>query len=187
MKMDGAPEVERLFLALPLPAAARAALARLAEPINGVVWGPPGQLHLTLRFLGDVDAATRTTIEERLAAVRVEPFLLPLTGTGAFPPQGTPRTVWVGTGAGHPRLFQLRQRLDDALLAAGLALDVRTFIPHVTLARCRPEAAGIVAWLRRHRDLEGPPVRVDCFELCASELLPAGAVHTVKRRFPLAN
>jgi 2'-5' RNA ligase len=185
--MDEAHSTDRLFLALPLPAAARAVLARLAEPLNGVAWVPPGQLHLTLRFLGDIDAATRTTIEERLASVRVAPFLLPLAGVGAFPPQGAPRTVWAGTGAGHPRLFQLRQRLDDALLAAGLALDVRTFIPHVTLARCRPDAAGVTAWLRRHRDLEGPPVRVDCFDLCASELRPAGAVHTVKRRFPLAN
>ena len=44
--------------------------------------------------------------------------------------------------------------------------------------RCRPDAAGPAAWLRRHRDLEGPPVRVDCLELCASELHPAGAVHT---------
>lgn len=186
MSVDVAPASERLFLALPLPTPARAELARLAEPLEGVAWGPPGQFHLTLRFLGEVDAPTRTAIEERLAAVRVEPFLLPLAGVGAFPPQGAPRTVWAGTGAGHPRLFQLRQRLDDALLAAGLTLDVRTFLPHVTLARCRPEAAGVAAWLRRHRDLEGPPVRVDCFELCASELLPAGAVHTVKRRFPLA-
>lgn len=187
MTDGGAHASERLFLSLPLPAAARAALSRLAEPLHGIAWVPPGRLHLTLRFLGDLDAAAKAVVEERLAAIQVEPFLLPLSGVGAFPPQGPPHTVWTGTGAGHPRLFQLRQRLDDALLSAGLPLDVRTFIPHVTLGRCGPEAASVAAWLRRHRDFEGPPIRVDCFELCASELRPAGAAHTLKRRFPLAN
>ena len=180
-------ESERLFIAVTLPGSLRALLASLAQPLHGVNWTRPEQLHLTLRFLGEVPAEQLEPMIARLEAVRVAPFVLPLEGVGAFPPNRPPRVLWAGIGQGHPRLFQLRQRLDDALLASGLALDVRTFHPHVTLARC-PENAGAAAaqWLHARRDFVGPEFRVDAFHLYASELRPSGAVHTLRRHFPLA-
>jgi RNA 2',3'-cyclic 3'-phosphodiesterase len=179
--------VERLFIAITLPDPVREALAALAQPLPGVSWTQPGQLHLTLRFLGDVPTTTTEAIQAKLKTVCVEPFVLPVEGVGTFPPNRPPRVVWVGTGAGHPRLFQLRQRLDDALLATGLDLDVRTFHPHATLARCQENAGPAVAhWLHTHRAFEAPPLRVEAFDLYASELRPSGAVHTLKQRFPLA-
>ena len=95
--------------------------------------------------------------------------------------------LWVGVGQGHPRLHQLRQRIDDALLGAGLALDVRSFQPHATLARVRAGAApgAVHQFLRRHRDFEAAPFRAEAFRLYASELKPAGAVHTVRREYAL--
>lgn len=181
-------ETERLFIALPLPIPVRTALAALARPLAGVTWTKPEQLHLTLRFLGDVPVSQHKAMIERLSALRVASFILPIEGLGTFPTKAPPRILWAGVGKGHPRLFQLRQRLDDALLAAGLALDLRTFHPHATLARCREDAAPAVAgWLRAHRDFEAPPFQVGSFELYASTLGPAGAVHTLKHRFPLAN
>jgi len=178
---------ERLFIALTLPEPVRAALVALAEPLPHVAWTRPEQLHLTLRFLGDVPVAQIESMAARLAAVRVEPFLLPVESVGAFPPKRPPRILWAGIGAGHPRLHQLRQRIDDALLAAALDLDVRTFHPHVTLARCPETAAPSVGrWLRRHADFAAPPFRVDAFGLWSSELQPTGAVHKLKQRFPLA-
>ena len=177
---------ERLFVALPLPAPVRDMLAALAEPLPGVNWTPPEQLHVTLRFLGDVNTATMQAMAERLATVRVSPFILPIEGLGTFPPNRPPRVLWIGLGSGHPRLFQLRQRLDDALLATGLQLDVRTFHPHITLARCTEDAAPAVThWMHKHRAVAPPPFRVESFDLYASELRPAGAVHTLKQRFPL--
>jgi len=177
---------ERLFIALALPEPVRAALAAVAKPLPGVAWTRPAQLHLTLRFLGDVPTEQIEPIAERLATVHVEPFLLPVGGLGSFPQKRPTRVVWAGIGAGHPRLHQLRQRIDDALLAAGLDLDVRIFQPHVTLARC-PEtaAANVSRWLRTHEEFEAPPFRVEAFDLCASELRPEGAVRTLKQRFPL--
>jgi len=87
----------------------------------------------------------------------------------------------VGVGSGHPHLFQLRQRLDDALLAAGADLDVRHFQPHLTLARCAAGSAGVVStWLRT------APLRVNAFDLCKSRLSAQGAEHTLRRRYPLA-
>jgi RNA 2',3'-cyclic 3'-phosphodiesterase len=179
---------ERLFIAIPLPASLRAELAALYEPISGVAWTPPEQLHLTLRFLGEVERPLAETAEAALGAVRVEAFVLPVGGIGAFPPRGAPRVLWVGVGRGHPRLHQLRQQIDDTLLGTGLALDVRRFEPHATLGRVRAEAApgAVSQFLRRHREFETAPFRADAFRLCASELRPAGAVHRVKREFALA-
>lgn len=179
---------ERLFVAIPLPDSLREELAALYAPLTGVAWTRPDQLHLTLRFLGDVEPALAAAAAQALERVRVEPFALPLAGAGAFPPRGAPRVLWVGVGRGHPRLHQLRQGIDDALLGAGLALDVRLFQPHATLARVRADAApgAVRQFLRRQRDFEAAPFRVEGFRLYASELKPAGAVHTVKREYALA-
>jgi 2'-5' RNA ligase len=178
---------ERLFVALTLPPAVRSALAALPAPMTGVHWTRPEQFHVTLRFLGDVTAEQRQRIVERLGRVQVTSFVLPVEGLGTFPPPGRPpRVIWVGTGSGHPRLFQLRQRLDDALLSAGLDLDVRTFHPHITLARCTENAGPAVAeWCHAQRDFTAPPFRVGSFDLYASELLPTGAVHSLRASFPL--
>lgn len=178
---------ERLFIAFTLPDPVRDVLAALAQPIAGVNWTRPEQLHVTLRFLGDVPEAQIEPMIARLATVQVAPFILPIERTGSFPPGRPPRVLWAGVGSGHPRLFQLRQRLDDAVLASGLPLDVRTFHPHVTLARCTENAAAsALRWLAARKEFTAPPFRVEAFDLYASDLRPEGAVHTLRRRFPLS-
>jgi 2'-5' RNA ligase len=180
------PSTNRLFVALTLPPAVRDVLAAEAQTLPDVSWTRPEQLHVTLRFLGETPEEQSDALRERLRGVRVAPFILPLEGVGTFPPNRPPRVLWIGTGAGHPRLFQLRQRIDDALLAAGLQLDLRTFHPHVTLARMTETPAKPIAhWLHTHRDFAAPPFRVDAFDLYASDLQPGGAVHTLVERFPL--
>ena len=178
---------ERLFLAIALPAPVREQLTALYQPVRGIVWTRPEQVHLTLRFLGDVEVALEAAVEEALARAAVEPFVLPVAGVGTFPPRGPARVLWVGVGQGHPRLYQLRQQIDDGLLAAGLPLDVRFFQPHITLGRVKegvPPGA-VAQFLKRHRDFEAAPIRAESFRLYASTLHPAGAVHVLKREFPL--
>ncbi len=177
----------RLFIALPLPEPIRAEIETLLSPrLPDVGWTRPEQLHLTLRFLGDVDSARIEELETALARVRVEPFVLPVEGVGAFPPDRPPRVLWVGVGRGHPRLHQLRQRIDDTILQAGHPLDVKTFSPHITLGRCDPPGGGHVRrWLEQHREFAAAPFRVSSFELLSSELRPAGPVHTSLRHFSL--
>ncbi len=183
---DPPRDSERLFVAVPLPDPVRDELSGLAEPLRGVSWTRPAQLHLTLRFIGEVPAGMIERIEERLASIRVESFIIPVEGVGAFPPKGPPRVIWAGVGLGHPHLFQLRQRMDDALLAAGIDLDVRSFQPHITLARCAGGAAPAASpWLRRHREFSTAPFRVRVFDLCLSRLSPQGAEHVLRRRYPL--
>ncbi len=184
---DSQQPVERLFVALPLPDWLRTELEGLSEPLRGVAWTRPAQLHLTLRFLGDTPTDRTLRIEESLASIRVGSFILPIEGVGGFPPKGPPRVIWVGVGSGHPHLFQLRQRLDDALLAAGVDLDVRHFQPHLTLARCAEGSAGAVStWLRKHSGFGSAPFRVTSFDLCSSRLAAQGAEHALRRRYPLA-
>ena len=177
----------RHFIALPLPDEARRVLAGLTTDLPGFAWTPPEQLHVTLRFLGELDADRCAALDSALGAIRVAPFLLPLAGVGAFPPRGHPTVLWAGLGRGHPLLFQLRQRLDDSLLALGLNLDLRTFHPHVTLARLRPDAAPVAAehYVKRHRDFAGPEFRVTRFTHYSSVLQPGGPLYTVEREFPL--
>lgn len=179
---------ERLFVAILPPPVVCAQLGALAEPLEGLCWVPEGNLHLTLRFLGDTAPERRERIEEALARVRVEPFILPVGGVGTFPPRGPLKVLWAGLGDAHPRLFQLRQRVDDALLSVDMTLDVRHFHPHLTLARIErdPDARGLERLLRRHRDFEGSPFLVDAFHLFSSELRPASPpIHRPLRRFAL--
>ena len=179
-------EAQRLFVAVPLPEGVRQVLETLPEKVAGVTWSNPAQWHLTLRFLGNVGVETRDALVTRLEAIRVEPFVLPIEGVGTFPPKARARVIWVGTGAGHPRLHQLRQKIDDAAIAAGREFDVRTFHPHVTLARCNDDTGpGLAQWLHSHRAFEAPPFRVDAFGLYRSELKASGAVHTLVARIPL--
>jgi 2'-5' RNA ligase len=181
-----APRPQRLFIAIPLPDALRLELARLEEPLRGVSWVPGRQIHLTLRFLGDVDPARAEALAGALGSVRVESFILPVEGVGAFPPRGPAQVIWAGVGSGHPHLFQLRQRADDAVLAAGVNLDVRHFLPHVTLGRCgKGGAPAALSWLHRHAGFSAAPFRVREFDLCSSRLTPAGAEHALVRRYPL--
>lgn len=176
----------RLFVALPLPEPVRALLASLAAPLPNVRWTPPDQLHVTMRFLGETDSSRIEPLLEHLSRIQVEPFLLPVEGVGAFPPKRPPRVLWAGTGNGHPRLHQLRKQIDEALLSANVDFDLRTFHPHITLARCGEDAPAAAHWLHTHRDFEGPPFRVDAFDLVSSELTPAGALHHVIERLPIA-
>ena len=179
---------QRLFVALALPPVVRAELAALAEAIDGVRWVPEDNLHLTLRFLGDTETEVADRLIAALARVRVEPFVLPVAGVGVFPPRGPAKVVWAGLGAAHPRLFQLRQRVDDALLTVLPALDVRHFHPHLTLARLEAthDAKALARWYHRQRALEAPPFRVEAVHLYASEARPAAppAYHVVAT-FPL--
>jgi 2'-5' RNA ligase len=182
-------KTSRMFVAIALPAPVGASLDALVAPLDGVTWASRAQRHLTLRFLGDVSDEKVESITAHLAAVRVEPFVLPIEDVGAFPPKAPPRVLWIGVGRGHPRLHQLRQRVDDALLAPGLLdLDVRAFHPHVTLARCGTAAGAkpVAKWLLAHEGFAAPPFRVDAFGLYASQLEPDGARHTLVRQFALA-
>lgn len=179
----------RLFVALVPPATVQTELAELATPLDGVRWTPAGNLHLTLRFIGETDSEKQARFEEALARVRVEPFILPVGGVGMFTGRGPPRVLWAGVGSGHTRLYQLRKQVDEALLAVDTGLPMPGFHAHFTLARLDPdhEPKALAQFVERHADFEAPPFRVAEFQLLASELRPGRPpVYRLVRSFPLA-
>jgi 2'-5' RNA ligase len=170
---------KRLFVSIELPRAISERFAELDPHLRGVRWLAPEQMHLTLSFLGNVSEEVAEHLKENLAAIDWKAFFLPLTGFGAFPGKGRPNVIWVGVGRGHPHLFQLHKRVQEAALAAGLEPDLRSFHPHVTVARCRdvsPEA--VRPFLKAHADFDAGLIHVESFCLNSSELTPAGSVYT---------
>jgi 2'-5' RNA ligase len=153
-------ETQRLFIAVPLGAAALEAVAGLVAALRagdeagrpagpggggrpGLRWVRPEGLHLTLRFLGPTprsrtDAAT-AALED--AARGLGPFVVRIAGAGAFPRLSAPRVLWLGIAEGADRLAHLAGRLDDRLVRAGWPAEDRPFDAHLTLARANDVVA----------------------------------------------
>jgi 2'-5' RNA ligase len=175
--------LKRLFIGLKLPPSCKAALLALDPHLSGLRWLPAEQLHLTLSFLGDVDALGEERLRDALHTVRVPPFILPLRGIGTFNKRGHPSVVWVGVGTGHPHLFALHRRIQDAVIRAGLEPDLKPFHPHVTVARAKGITREMLQpFLRRHGEDELGLFRVMGFELYSSVLATEGATHHLEMR-----
>ena len=135
----------RAFIAVDISADARNALAetisRLKERgVSGVRWVRPEGVHLTLKFLGDIDPALVDGILETLerAARGTGPLSLSLSGIGGFPSASSPRVIWAGLEGDLDALRKLQGRIDHELsLAGGFPEERRAFSPHLTLGRMR--------------------------------------------------
>ena len=157
-------------------------LMGLDPRIRGVRWLPAEQLHLTMSFIGQVEAQLQERLRAALATVRVPPFFLPIQGVGAFGGE-RPTTVWAGIGRGHPHLFALHKHIQDAILQSGLEPDLRPFHPHITLGRVKDVPRETLRpFLRRHEDTEFDLWQVTGFILFSSVLSHEGATYTVEMR-----
>lgn len=174
----------RLFIALPLPAPVKTLFQDLSEPREGVRWIQASQMHLTLRFIGEVDEVTTKVLIDALGSVRAPAFGLHLHGLGLFPGRRRPRVLWVGAEAGALR--PLQAAVVRAVAPWCPPAGEGPFRPHITLARLnRPDGAWLDAFLRRHASFDAGTVPVTAFHLYASTLLAAGAVHHRLAAFPL--
>ena len=170
---------KRLFVAIDLPESTKHLLVDLDPQIRGVRWLDAEQMHLTLGFFGTVPEHVDLKLRERLLAIVFGVFFLPIAGVGTFPPKGPPKIIWIGVGRGHPHLFQLHKRVQEAALGAGLEPELRPFHPHVTLARCqRISPQTVRKFLKANADLDAGMIRVDSFHLYSSKLTSAGPIHT---------
>ena len=170
---------KRLFVAIDLSESVRQCLVDLDPHIAGMRWGNGAQMHLTLGFFGDVPQTVDLALREKLAAIQFGAFFLPIQSVGTFPPKGPPKIVWIGVGSGHPHLYQLHKRVNDAAVSVGLEVDLRSWHPHVTLARCHDVPASAVRkFLQSNVDFEVGMIHVDAFHLYSSQLTPSGPIHT---------
>jgi 2'-5' RNA ligase len=171
--------LKRLFVAIDLPEAVSTSLVALNTNLPGVRWLRREQIHLTVSFLGNVQHTVEETLREKLAAIRFTAFFMPVVGIGAFPAKGKPKVIWAGVGHGHPQLFLVHKRVQEAALAAGLEPDLRAWHPHITFARCRDVSAESVRpFLKAKADFDAGLVRVESFALYSSIPGPLGSAYT---------
>jgi 2'-5' RNA ligase len=170
---------KRLFVAIDLPDSTRELLAALDPHIPGVRWIQTDQMHLTLGFFGDVQEDVELRLREKLSAVEFGAFFLPMNSIGVFSSKDAPKIIWIGVGKGHPHLFQIHKRVQEAALAVGIEPELRPWHPHITIARCRDVSAQTLRkFLQSNGEFDAGMIRVDAFYLYSSNLTPAGPIHT---------
>ena len=175
----------RLFVALDLPWPIREQLAGLAGGIPGARWVPEGNLHLTLRFIGEVNAPQAEEIDLALAALRGRAFELSFAGVGTFAKGGRETQLWVGV-ARNPALDHLQGKVETALQRAGLEPERRRFTPHVTLARLdNAVPQKIAGFVQAHNLFRAAPMRVEHFTLFSSRLGKEASVYSAEVEYPL--
>lgn len=176
--------MHRLFVAIRPPALARAHLLSLMGGVAGARWQDEDQLHLTLRFIGEVDRHLAQDVDAALAGIRQAPFEIAASGIGAFERRGLAHTLWAGIAPQEPPKA-LARKIDQALTRVGLEPESRAYHPHITLARL-PRGAGTLGGLIESSGaVAGPSFEVTDFCLFESRLTPDGPVYSVAERYPL--
>jgi 2'-5' RNA ligase len=183
----------RTFVCLELPASIRAQAeslqGRLAGLSEKIRWVNPTNLHLTLRFLGEISRSQVDTVclAVRTAASHVDAFSIRLSGTGCFPSPRRPRAFWVAvaTASDLTRLFEAVER---ELLSAGFPRETRPFSPHLTLGRVRVDKySGRVGEALAGAEFDAPPFLVTEVTVMKSDLKNSGAVYTPIAKVRLRN
>lgn len=175
----------RIFLALRLDDLTRALLCGLGGQVTGARPVVDDQLHLTLRFIGDVDGTTFRDIREQLWEISASPVTLSIRGVGHFPPRGQPRVLWAGIEPSGELLI-LRNNVNRILRLCAIPPEQRKFHPHITLARLKNSSPPRVAqFLSQNSLLSSPPFTLRQFTLYSSVLSPKGAIHTIEQEYPL--
>jgi 2'-5' RNA ligase len=174
----------RLFVGIEFPPELKLRLSLLQSGIAAARWIDPGNFHLTLRFIGEVDEGTAADVDEALLRLKSRPFSVQLAAVGIFGGYKL-RTLWVGVER-EPALVTLQAKIEQALIRAGLPPEPRKFSPHVTLARLRdPRRGELQEYLAAHAQFRAEPLRVDRFSLIASYPTKAGSVYEDQADYPL--
>jgi 2'-5' RNA ligase len=174
----------RLFVALALPDEVADGLAMLQAGVPGARWSTRDQLHLTLRFIGEVDGRDAAAIDDALIAIDAPRFELALKGVGEFGGKN-PRALWAGVRDPQPVKF-LARKIETALQRIGLPADERKFVPHVTFAHLRASPRGrVFDFLTDHALYASLPFEVGGFILYSSLLTSDGSIYTAERAYRL--
>jgi 2'-5' RNA ligase len=188
-------ESYRTFIAIEFPREIRARVAahitrlRQARPEAVASWNREDNLHLTLKFLGNVPLEKIEELSHAVAAAasRFQPFALSVAGCGKFPTRGKPNVLWIGLDDPSGTLSQLHHDLEDNCAKVGFAREARAFHPHLTIARLRkPSGAREIAELHTAQSFPAVSFNVSEVVVFRSELLKTSARHTALFRHQLA-
>ena len=176
--------MQRLFTAIEIPADIRDMLGDLEAPLPNARWIDIDDMHLTLRFFGELDGRTARDLADLLAGIHQEPFELHIKGLGAFGGR-EPRTIYAAVAPNEP-LERLQRAVDRAAMAAGLPPEPRRYTPHTTLARLRYGRDTVIArYLQHNARFEAPPFLVSSFSLFSAKT-GGGGPYVVEEEFPFA-
>jgi RNA 2',3'-cyclic 3'-phosphodiesterase len=176
--------MHRLFVAIRPPAAIRARLLDLMGGVAKARWRTDDQLHLTVRFIGEVDRHMARDVDAALSSVHHPRFSLALNGLGDFDRRGEPATLWAGV-APHDPVRALHKKVDQALVRVGVEPDRRAYMPHITIARLPRGAGPIRSLIEGSGGVASPSFAVEEFCLYESRLAPDGPLYTVAERYSL--
>jgi 2'-5' RNA ligase len=157
--------------------------------VPGARWQSREQLHLTLRFIGEVDGADARALDDALAGIDAPAFHLELHGTGQFGNR-QPDSLWAAVRP-NEMLGHLQRKVDNAIRRVGATSergggDAHKFTPHVTLARLRhPDLDKVRAWLTYHALFTSPEFAVGRFCLYSSKLTSDGSIYREEQGYPL--
>ena len=176
----------RLFVGIPFPPELKLRLSLLCAGIAGARWVDPGNLHLTIRFIGEIPEDVAADVDAALSRLRARPFMLQLATTGVFGGE-RPRNLWVGVER-SAELVLLRDKIEQAMTRLGLPSEPRKFAPHVTLARLHnPPLDQVAQFLAVHAGFRAEPLSVAAFSLIASYPTKAGSIYEDRADYPLHN
>lgn len=176
----------RTFIAIDLPDAVRQVMAECQEKLRraglGLRWVKPAGIHLTLKFLGDIEREVIAQIHGAMeqAAREAAPFVLKGDGLGVFPDFKRPRVLWMGLSGDMERLVDLQRNLDARLRGLGFAREKRAFKGHLTLGRVKGRLDGnqLRRALQRFEGFGTEAFTAEAVTLFQSDLRPSGAVYT---------
>jgi 2'-5' RNA ligase len=175
----------RLFVAIPLPETILTRLTMLQSGLQGARWIRPENIHLTLRFIGEMPNDLAGDIDAALAEISAPAFPLELDGIGSFGRGKHPHALWAGLAKSDP-LMHLQAKIESSLVRTGLKPEERKFSPHITIARLKEMRRNRVeAWLADHGGFRTESFQVDRFALFSSFLKSEGAVYIEETSYPL--
>jgi 2'-5' RNA ligase len=170
--------MHRLFVAIRPPEPIRELLLGAMGGVSGARWQTDDQIHLTLRFIGEVDRHLADDVHAALGGIHHPRFEIAINGLGTFDRRQQPETVWAGVSP-HEPLRALHKKVDQAMVRVGVEPEQRAYLPHITLARLKRSSGTVRNLLEAFGGLRSPLFRVDEFALFESRLTPEGAVYSV--------
>jgi len=186
----------RCFIAIDINQTIRAALGNLQQELQkkadikkgGVTWVKPDAIHLTLKFLGEIEDEQLADVSDIVKDVagRHKSFQLSIESVGCFGGKSA-RVLWVGTGEGSENLLRLQKDLEQQLVLAGWPAEEREFTGHLTLCRVKDSKAGITLAqvAENYKQLKLGTISADSLCVYQSQLTPAGPIYTVLGNYKL--
>ena len=175
----------RLFVAIDIPETIRKEVEGMGRSIPNARPVPADQLHLTLKFIGEVEGSRLLDIDDALKETSSPKFSLCLQGVGTFPPRGAPRILWAGIQQAE-KVVALRNSIERTLAAINIPRERKKYTPHLTLARLKNSPIQpLQQCLAGNAFFQTPAFPVESFHLFSSKLTKKGAQHTIVSSYPL--